>query len=363
MKKLLIIPFLLLFITSFSQQGRIYGRKNHYGIFQFFDSVYFNSIPYSESASIVHLGIDTNVLSPTFGKLVRKTAGGSTPTLQQVFDTEVGGSILTKMDTINVGSSGSEWLKITGAGSGLTLQVLNTGSGKAINASSVSGTSMEGNSSSGLGMRATTVSGTAAGEFSTGASSGSNIVTVANFYSQNQSGAGANGLGGQLLYGAESSTTVFTTASRFQWYYTNATHANRTVRLNWLAYSNALEDTVMTLGDYVALTESSATKFTSTTIATGKIQGGSILITIEANDATDYQSRTLRFIWSAVNKAGTLTITLGTPEEVVALSSGTLTCTITAVDAGSGVLDFKANAVSSLTQSTLRATYQTFKNF
>ena len=145
----------------------------------------------------------------------------------------------------------------------------------------------------------------------------------------------------------------------------NGTDANRQAQLVFTGLGNAslAIDTLATMGDFVTLTESTATLFTSTLIASSKIAGGTILVTVEANDLTDFQSRTLRFIWTAVNKAGTLTITISTPEEVVALSSGTLTCTITAVDGGSGVLQFKANAVSSLTQSTLRCSYQTFKNF
>lgn len=132
-------------------------------------------------------------------------------------------------------------------------------------------------------------------------------------------------------------------------------------------------DTIATLHDVraggfiqsgaVTLTESSATTFYSTTVGSGAISGGEVVITIEANDATDFQARTLRFIWSAVNKAGTTTITVGTPEEAVAVSSGTLTATITGVDAGSGVIDFKANAVSSLTQTTLRCRSRFIRNF
>jgi lysophospholipase L1-like esterase len=46
------------------------------------DSVYLSEkIPYNSSAGIVHLGIDTVASSPTFGKLVRKTAGGVIDTL------------------------------------------------------------------------------------------------------------------------------------------------------------------------------------------------------------------------------------------------------------------------------------------
>ncbi len=116
---------------------------------------------------------------------------------------------------------------------------------------------------------------------------------------------------------------------------------------------------------YKTLTESSATTFLIVTVATGEISGGEILLTVESNDATDFQARTLRFIWSAVNKAGTTTITIGTPEEVFAESAGgsTLTCAITATDGGSGNISFKANAVSSLSQSVLRSSCMILKNF
>ena len=71
MKK--IIAILVLFISAkcFSQTDNNFMQKN-----TFWDSVYFKAIQYSASASIVHLGIDTLITSPTFGKLVRKTAGG-----------------------------------------------------------------------------------------------------------------------------------------------------------------------------------------------------------------------------------------------------------------------------------------------
>ncbi len=114
---------------------------------------------------------------------------------------------------------------------------------------------------------------------------------------------------------------------------------------------------------YKTLTESSATTFLIVTVATGEVSGGEILVTIEANDGTDFQARTIRFIWTAVNKAGTLSIAVNTPEEINTNSSGTLTCTITAIDGGSGNISFQANAVSSLSQSVLRASCMILKNF
>src|SRR6188768_608475 len=76
MKK--IIAILVLFISAkcFSQTENNFMQKN-----TFWDSVYFKLIPYNSGAGIVHLGIDTVASSPTFGKLVRKTAGGVVDTL------------------------------------------------------------------------------------------------------------------------------------------------------------------------------------------------------------------------------------------------------------------------------------------
>lgn len=111
------------------------------------------------------------------------------------------------------------------------------------------------------------------------------------------------------------------------------------------------------------LTESSATRFLRLSIASGEYVGGEVVVSVQANSASEFQIRTLRFIFSAVNKSGTITVTLGTPEEVVAVSSGTLTAEITAVDSGSGNLDFKVNAVSSLSQTSLRAKFSMTKNF
>lgn len=122
-------------------------------------------------------------------------------------------------------------------------------------------------------------------------------------------------------------------------------------------------DRLSLIGKYTTLTESSATSFARVNIPTGTVAGGEVIVTIEANDATDFQARTLRFVWTAVNKAGTTTITIGTAEEVVSVSLGTLTATITTTDATGGNVDFKANAVSSLTQTVLRANCYVTKNF
>ena len=125
-----------------------------------------------------------------------------------------------------------------------------------------------------------------------------------------------------------------------------------------------LGDRQSVVGKYTDLTESSATAFVRVNVPSGTVAGGTIIYTIQADDATNYQSLTGRIIWDAVNKGGTTTIVItDTQNGTGACSSGTLTNTTTAVDSGSGNVDFKLNAVSSLTQTTLRVNCQVFKNF
>lgn len=108
----------------------------------------------------------------------------------------------------------------------------------------------------------------------------------------------------------------------------------------------------------VTLTESSATALVvGIGVASGTVTGGTLWYTIESNDTTDYQVLRGRVLFSAVNKAGTLTVTLGTPEEITSVSIGTLTNTVT-LTTGTNTIIPNLNAVSSLTQTTLRATFR-----
>lgn len=117
------------------------------------------------------------------------------------------------------------------------------------------------------------------------------------------------------------------------------------------------------VGKYVDITESAATTFGTLALATsGTIAGGIIVYTVEANDATDYQSLSGSAPYSVVNKAGTLTYVLGTDVQSSACSSGTLTGTL-GLSASGTSLQFQMNAVSSLVQTTLRISFQVLNNF
>jgi hypothetical protein len=102
----------------------------------------------------------------------------------------------------------------------------------------------------------------------------------------------------------------------------------------------------------VTLTDTTATTFANIGVLTNTIAGATIVCTVYANDATDYQALTSTLNVNAVNKNGTITTTITQVDGTTAASSGTLTCTYTSVVNGN-TIDIKANATSSLTETTL----------
>lgn len=111
-------------------------------------------------------------------------------------------------------------------------------------------------------------------------------------------------------------------------------------------------------GTTKTLTESAATGLCDIAIASNSCVSGRLMYIIEANDATDYQVRTGSVYFTAVNKAGVITTNLGTViNEAVSVSAGTLTVTITSAT-GASKITLQANAVSSLTQTTLQCKWR-----
>ena len=110
-------------------------------------------------------------------------------------------------------------------------------------------------------------------------------------------------------------------------------------------------------GSQKNLTESSATSFVQVACASGAQTGGILHYTIIASDATDYQSRSGSVPFAIVNKAGTETCTIGTAADAVAVSTGTLTVSFTSDNSPTNAVYLQANAVSSLTQTTLAIRY------
>lgn len=103
------------------------------------------------------------------------------------------------------------------------------------------------------------------------------------------------------------------------------------------------------LGCDKALTDNTATSVLSCTIANNTTAGGVITYTIEATDGTDYQVETGQVVWSAVNKAGTVTATVTEINSQQNVSAGTLTTAWTISAANPAVIS--VNADTSLTPS------------
>lgn len=181
-----------------------------------------------------------------------------------------------------------------------------------------------------------------------------NSATPVNYTIQGQGGSGTNIAGASVNYAGGIGTGSGAPGDVIQ---------QTSAQLGTGTTAQSYGDRVRVLGKYTTLTESTATAFASVTVASGTVAGGMILYTVEANDGTDFQCLTGMAPFSIVNKAGTLTMVLGTDSQSVANSTGTLTGTLTMVDAGSGVMQFKMNAVSSLTQTILRINCQIKKNF
>jgi hypothetical protein len=118
---------------------------------------------------------------------------------------------------------------------------------------------------------------------------------------------------------------------------------------------NVQAGTTVVVGSQVTLAESSASPVMDIDLQPGSIAGGTFSYTVRADDGVDRQALRGRVLFSAVNKAGTITITLGTPEEITSVSAGTLAATVTVVNSGGTAITFKINAVSSLAQTTLDA--------
>jgi hypothetical protein len=102
----------------------------------------------------------------------------------------------------------------------------------------------------------------------------------------------------------------------------------------------------------VTLTDTVATTVVTIPVPQSGFVGGECVVTVFATDGTDFQTRTLTFPFSAVNKAGTVTANAGTPVESVSASTGTLTATVAGVNSGAN-LNIQVTADTSFGSTTI----------
>lgn len=166
--------------------------------------------------------------------------------------------------------------------------------------------------------------------------------------------------GGQLKWTANSSGVI----SGFGGQTLSLTSLGTFVALSgtygrWTFGSTANKDQSFENGIGKALTESSATNVVLISVSSGAAVGGSFQYVIEADDGTDFQSRSGEIRYAIANKAGTETCGLSGASEAadgsaVAVSAGTLTYAITCDTSPANGVYLQINAVSSLAQTTLR---------
>lgn len=115
------------------------------------------------------------------------------------------------------------------------------------------------------------------------------------------------------------------------------------------------------------LVEAAATGFVRVNIPVSTNVAGHIDYAIFSEDGVDYQSRSGVFYFSAVNKGGTETCvifrstggtTVDDTTDNIAASAGTLTNTFDCSTVGANTFLLRANATSSLAQTTLRINYR-----
>ncbi len=172
-----------------------------------------------------------------------------------------------------------------------------------------------------------------------------------------QEGNGTDKSGGDLTVGPGASTGAAHSGDyRVQGAYPSATGSTL----------NTPSDRQVIPSKWTALTESSATPFATLTYPASTVVSSDIYVTIHAADATNNQVMTYRVRVNSVRDAtGNTQSTVGIVDDSATLpaaaGSGTLTSTFSVTE-GAAAVTLNATAVSSLTQTTLRATFQGIAN-
>jgi hypothetical protein len=255
MKKIFLAILVLISFSSFSQE------KVHYGKYRY-DSLY---------STLSQMGLDTT----NFKIVVQRVSDGkhfkmywptvSTPTLQQVFNTEVGGSVLTKADTIDAGSN---QLFITssktGNNAGASFNNSSTGSGaygSSTGGSGVYGTGTTGvtatgsnfgvfATSSSIGIQAATSAtgdGNPAGRFQNTSLSSTNTIAQTLSLQRYTSGTPANGIGNSIIFSNPTSTSSTTSSNTIESFWSDVTNATKTSQANITGFNSGSAETFMNI--------------------------------------------------------------------------------------------------------------------
>jgi hypothetical protein len=191
---------------------------------------------------LVHLAIDTTV---TPHRLYRKTASGSTPTLQQVLDA---GSTLTSSETITDGGS-NFGITFTRTGSSPGLTAVNTSNGNAFFAQNTgTGAAILALSPNTSGSTVSSVNtGGAAGIFAESGDASTNTILYPIWMWRTSTGTAANGIGAGLKYTIEASDGNNYETGTLVNKLTNATVGTRTSQWDLTGLNSASAETFMNI--------------------------------------------------------------------------------------------------------------------
>lgn len=122
--------------------------------------------------------------------------------------------------------------------------------------------------------------------------------------------------------------------------------------------ASAAQDRFIANAAAKTIVDGSATSLFEIACTAAQMVGGHIDFLVRASDGADHQAIAGRAVFSAVNKAGTITatITYTTAPEAKAVSSGTLTLSFTIVDS-TNKATVKVQPTGSLTETTYTIEY------
>lgn len=321
MKKIILITaFLCGFIAANAQYTYIAQRYDWLaGLFRALglpagDSAQFQTSQRQRAGSIYYdsVGVDAGLYAWT-GLTWQLIGSGGSQTLQEVFDTEPGGSILTKTDSILIPHTGN--LRIYGQYVPLILE-----------------------SDSAQGIIVRTRHPQANLLFATKTSTDISTVTSEVTIQKLSTGTVTNGYGTRVRYDLESANGTGRMASEYQTIWSNATDANRTSFVRIRAMNNGIEDTVMDIQpDYIIVHNGDDSLATLADVRAGSGSGGtwgSITGTLSAQTdlqtALDAKQNALR----SVTVSSSTSLTLSTANTYVFSGSSDATWTLPAGTVG-----------------------------
>lgn len=287
----------------------------------------------------------------------------ATPTLQQVFDTEVGGSVLTKLDTINTSTFN---IRMAGTGGSGILRIQNSGSGGGLVSLTASGTAGFFNSSTGAAISAF---GGNANSFSISTANNNDVAAIMTLQRSLTSGSAAVGIGTGIYFRAKPGLANNTL--RIESVMTDVTSTDEESKMDiYLMNSGVsveyLRSSLYTDGNWQWQAYGSGTFTGTPTFGLAVDASGNVIEVAVGSGMTNPMTTTNDIIYSADNSGTPARLAAGTANQVLAMNgAGTALVwvtpgtggTVTSVDLSGADFTFSGNPIT--TSGTIAVTLAT----